>query len=114
MKLETAYRVELTKRTPTKKLIQYVEATSCDEAEKKAKASFDAVLYGFDKVNGSMVQKACDKTVLNERLSFGFKGGWITVDCSGLSIFDALKKASLNAFVVGEINEISTPVSYFM
>ena len=111
--LDNAYTVTLydNKRFP---YIQVIEAESCDHAIYRASRSFSARLHGLnDKNRGSATQKCCKHTSLLGRLRFCFKGGWTTIDCSGLSIFEALEVASKSNFVKGlSITEIESPIYY--
>ncbi len=105
--LNNSYRITLT-TTQGKNIVQYLEADSMDEANKLARLTFEAGFYKFK--DGYEGQKACDKTKLNERLRFGFRGGWNTLDCSGLTIFEALDKAK-NCF--GSMQDITEIVPAF-
>lgn len=101
--LKNTYRVELI-TTQDRTLVQYIEADDMDKAEKLARLTFEAGFYKFKP--GSMIQKACDKTLLKDKsLRFGFKGGWNTLhNLSDMTIFDALEKAK-NCF--GGVQEIT-------
>ena len=101
--IQNAWRVELT-TTQDKILVQYVEASGVDNAEKIARNTFEARFYKFKA--GSMTQKACDKSLLkDESLRFGSKGNWNTLhNLSDMTIFEAVKKAA-NCF--GDVQEIT-------
>ncbi len=102
--LEHSYRITLT-TTQGKKLVQYIQAENMDKADKLARLTFEAGFYKF--MEGFEAQKACDKTKLNERLRFGFKGGWNTLDCHGLTIFQAIDKAHQCFGSMQDITEIT-------
>lgn len=102
--LENSYRITLT-TTQGKKLVQYIQAENMDKAGKLARLTFEAGFYKF--TEGFEAQKACDKTKLNERLRFGFKGGWNTLDCKGLTIFESMEKAAKCFNSTQDITEIT-------
>lgn len=105
--LNKAYRITLTTKCG-KRFTQYIEADNMDNAAKLARKTFAASLYDFRE--GWEGQKACDKTKLNESLRFGFKGGWNTIDCTGLTIFQALEKSRHCFGGLQDIEEIMPPV----
>lgn len=88
-------------------LIQYIEANNLDEAIKKARLTFQGNLHNiFYKLEkGSMCQKACYLTTLAGKLRFVFNAGWLALDVTGLTIFEALEKAKNHKFAKGEIIE---------
>ena len=106
MNLEKTYWIELRDKKE-KSFIQYIEADNMDQAIKKARNSFFSSLHGLQK-GSSGSQKACNLTLLKGKLRFGFNNGWITLDASGLTIFEALKKAQNDPFTAGRtITEIT-------
>lgn len=112
MNLQKSYMVKL----PTRRgldFVQYIEAEGVDNAIQKARRTFSARLYDVLQGAGSETQKACNKTKLHGRLTFGFRGGHITKDCTGLSIFEALELASRHPWPSerGGVNAIETPIS---
>lgn len=112
MKIENAYRIELHEKRGNKtgNLIQYIEADCMDEAIEKAKNTFEARLYHFEKPNiGSSAQKSCKLRKIHEPLRFGFQGGWYTVHGNGeKTIFEMMREAEADKdFVKGPITEIS-------
>ena len=104
LNLENSYRITLT-TAQGKKLVQYIQAENMDKAAKLARLTFEAGFYKF--MEGFEAQKACDKTKLNERLRFGFKGGWNTLDCHGLTIFESMAKARQCFGAMQDITEIT-------
>ena len=104
LNLENSYRITLT-TTQGKKLVQYIQAENMDKAGMLARLTFEAGFYKF--MEGFEAQKACDKTKLNERLRFGFRGGWNTLDCHGLTIFESLAKARQCFGSMQDITEIT-------
>ena len=107
MNLEKTYWIELYDKK-NKSFIQYIEANDMEEAIKKAKNSFFSALHGLGSKGGSSSQKACKLTILKGKLRFGFNAGWITLDASGLTIFEVLKKAENHPFTEGKtITEIT-------
>ena len=100
MKIENSYKITLYDNK-FKEFNQYIEAKNIDEAQKIAKNTFQLRVLNLtrkDKTSfglggGAGVQKACKLTKLSGKYRFGFGGGWATVDCSGLTIFEALEIA---------------------
>lgn len=105
--LNKAYRITLTTKKG-RRFTQYIEAENMDIAGKLARETFAASLYEFRA--GYEAQKACPLSKLNESLRFGFKGGWNTIDCTGLTIFQALEKARHCFGAMQDIEEIMPPV----
>lgn len=109
LNLDKAYRVTLTTTKKTK-YVQYIEAENMDSAINKALKTFSARLMQFEA--GSEAQKACNLTKLNDKLRFGFKGGWTTLECKGLTIYEALEKAKHCFNDIQDITEIETAPQY--
>ena len=111
MNLDESYRVTLEDKKD-KKFVQYIEAENLDSAIKSARNSFSSRVYGLDN-SGAETQKSCKLTILTGKLRFGFNAGWITLDVTGLNIFEALKKAETHHFTEGKkITEIQSSLSF--
>jgi hypothetical protein len=98
MKIENSYKITLYDNE-SKEFNQYIEAKNIDEAYKKAKDSFQLRVLNLTRKNnvfglhGWGAQKVCKLTKLNGKYRFNFKGGCTTVDCTSLTIFEALEIA---------------------
>ena len=111
MNLDKTYRVTLQDKKD-KEFVQYIEAENVDSAIKSARNSFSSRVYGLDK-SGALTQKSCKLTILTGKLRFCFDAGWITLDVTGLNIFEALKKAETHHFTEGKkITEIQSSPSF--
>ena len=99
MDLSRTWRVEL-RNNKNERLLQYVEAISCSEAEKIAKNSFNAKLSGLNESYIWMTsQKASSWTKLKDgKLQFHFDTGWYSFNVNGLTFYESTLQTFLQMF----------------